>query len=97
MLGARVVPFAFGGLDPAVADRHEVAGLAFRAAGLDHLLGEVGVASLGSLKLRAHRGGFGAGLRAVGFEGFFTDAATTRGHLERFFAEVAPVMHAELR
>ncbi|MGW4968233.1 hypothetical protein ACWEPL_64455 [Nonomuraea sp. NPDC004186] len=57
---------------------------------------------LGSLKLRAHRGGFGAGLlggglRAVGFEGFFTDAATTRGHLERFFAEVAPVMRAELR
>ncbi|MFC4121659.1 LLM class flavin-dependent oxidoreductase [Nonomuraea zeae] len=48
-------------------------------------------------KLLALHGQFGNELFGVGFEGFFfTDAATTTGHLERFFAEVAPVVRAEL-
>ncbi|MEU6721048.1 LLM class flavin-dependent oxidoreductase [Nonomuraea sp. NPDC046802] len=49
-------------------------------------------------KLLALHAEFGNDLFGVGFEGFFfTDAATTRGHLERFFAEVVPVIRAELR
>lgn len=42
---------------------------------------------------------FGNQVFGVGVEGFFstytTDLATTKGHLERFFAEVAPILCAE--
>lgn len=48
-------------------------------------------------KLLALHEDFGNDLFGVGFEGFFfTDAATTRGHLERFFADVVPVVRATL-
>ncbi|MFF0490475.1 LLM class flavin-dependent oxidoreductase [Nocardia sp. NPDC004068] len=43
---------------------------------------------------------FGNQVFGVGVEGFFstytTDIATTKGYLERFFAEVAPVLRAEI-
>jgi alkanesulfonate monooxygenase SsuD/methylene tetrahydromethanopterin reductase-like flavin-dependent oxidoreductase (luciferase family) len=48
-------------------------------------------------KLLALHADFGNDMFGVGFEGFFfTDAATTRAHLERFFADVVPVVRAEL-
>ncbi|MEW9553356.1 LLM class flavin-dependent oxidoreductase [Nonomuraea sp. NPDC050783] len=47
-------------------------------------------------KLLALHAAFGNDLFGIGVEGFFhDDDATTRGHLERFFAEVAPVVRAE--
>ncbi|WP_157891952.1 MULTISPECIES: LLM class flavin-dependent oxidoreductase [Frankia] len=40
---------------------------------------------------------FGNQVLGIGVEGFFlTDPATTRAHLERFFAEVAPTLRAEV-
>lgn len=46
--------------------------------------------------LSLHRA-FDNDLFGVGFEGFFhVDVATTRRHLERFFADVVPVVRAEV-
>jgi hypothetical protein len=40
---------------------------------------------------------FGNQMFGEGIEGFFfTDLATSREHLERFFAEVVPVVRAEI-
>ncbi|MEV0247585.1 LLM class flavin-dependent oxidoreductase [Nocardia sp. NPDC050712] len=51
-------------------------------------------------KLLRMQAAFGNQVFGVGVEGFFstytTDLATTKGYLERFFGEVAPVLRAEI-
>jgi len=53
--------------------------------------------SAASTITRCGRGLFGNQLFGIGIEGFFfTDLATAREHLELFFAEVVPVIRAEI-
>ncbi|MED7949750.1 LLM class flavin-dependent oxidoreductase [Streptomyces sp. BE20] len=60
----------------------------------------VGTAEQITEKLLGLHRKFGNQVFGVGVEGFFstytTDLAVTRGYLERFFAEVAPVLRAEI-
>ncbi|MFJ1456721.1 LLM class flavin-dependent oxidoreductase [Nocardia sp. N2S4-5] len=60
----------------------------------------VGTAGQITEKLLRMQAQFGNQVFGVGVEGFFstytTDLATTKGYLERFFGEVAPVLRAEV-